>query len=506
MRGWRAVGVAAAVSLASLIVVAALLEFLAPDLAYQLKDRSAEMLSGNRGRKFRVALGSKTGSSYRVGTILNRYLLSKAGYELELVATASPGNTGALLDPNQHIDLAAINSADDEAAKADGVYGLAALESQYFFVIVPNDSPIKEFRDLTGPVNPGARGADQPATLGERVLDYYGLTTAAQGAAAAPVSVVRPKLGSNVADFEAGHMVAATRTQFLYGDLIERIFAQGRYRLVPIRDHEALARAIPGTKAGFIPAGLYGPGRRIPAEPVPTLTVTLLLVARRDLPGRVARDILEVIYDPRFARDLQSDLTEEWGRKVAGLPLHPAADIYYHRNDLVTSDRLGRVSFVASGIAAIAAAIQFLTRFRRNEGVRNRRRLLGSELSRLQEIRHRIEESTDPAEMQTLIREADDLLSRAEHDAAAELLDSSAIASLRSVHEGCWRALNNPVAVSASIDIGTRGSAPRRSSGPTLSEVEGSGLGARQGQGGSEPPESSSPSTEGHSARSTPTT
>ena len=85
MRGWRAVGVAAAVSLASLIVVAALLEFLAPDLAYQLKDRSAEVLSGNRGRKFRVALGSKTGSSYRVGTILNRYLRSKAGYELELV-------------------------------------------------------------------------------------------------------------------------------------------------------------------------------------------------------------------------------------------------------------------------------------------------------------------------------------------------------------------------------------------------------------------------------------
>src|SRR4029450_5986241 len=119
---------------------------------------------------------------------------------------------------------------------------------------------------------------------------------------------------------------------------------------------------------------------RVPAEPVPTLSVTLLLVARRDLPGRVVRDILEVIYDPRFARDLQSDLTEDWGRKVAGLPLHPAAAIYYHRNDLVTSDRLGRVSFVASGIAAIAAAIQFLARYRRNERVRYRRGLLGSEL------------------------------------------------------------------------------------------------------------------------------
>jgi hypothetical protein len=168
--------------------------------------------------------------------------------------------------------------------------------------------------------------------------------------------------------------------------------------------------------------------------------LTLLLVARGDLPGRVVQDILEVIYDPRFARDLQSDLTEDWGRKVAGLPLHPAAEIYYHRNDLVTSDRLGRVSFVASGIAAIAAAIQFLTRYRRSERVRHRRRLLGSELSRLQEIRHRIDESTDEAEAQALVREADDLLSRAEHDAAAELLDASAVASLRSVHAACLSA------------------------------------------------------------------
>src|SRR3954467_6793379 len=189
-------------------MIGALLQFLAPELAYHVKDRAAEVMSGRGRRPFRIALGSATGSSYRVGTILNRYLLSKAGYELERVVTAAPGNAGALLDPNQHIDLAAINSADDDAAKADGVYGLAALETEYFFVIVPSESPAREFRDLTGPVNPGVRGPDQPPTLGERVLDYYGLTASpstppSQGA---PVSVVRPQLGSNLADFEAGHM------------------------------------------------------------------------------------------------------------------------------------------------------------------------------------------------------------------------------------------------------------------------------------------------------------
>jgi TRAP-type uncharacterized transport system substrate-binding protein len=445
MRGWRAVGAAVAVSTVSVVSIAALLQFLAPDVSYQLKDSAAEWLTGSRGRTFRIATGSAAGSSYRTGKILNKYLRAKSGYELELVVTASPGNVGALLDPQQHIDLATINSSDDDAAKAEGVYGLAALESQYFFVIVPNESTVQEVRDLSGPVNPGVREPGQPATLGERVLEYYGLIAPPSAPAGfnARVTVVRPSQQGNVKDFEAGHMTAATRTQSLHSDLIDGVFRNGKYRVVPIRDHEALAQSIPGARPGFIPAGSYGPERQIPPAPVPTIIVTQLLVARTDVPGRVARDILDVIYDPRFARDVQNDVTEAAGRNVGGLPLHPAAEIYYHRNDLVTSDRLGRVSFVASGIAALAAAIQFFVRFRRGERVRNRRRLLGSELAALQDLRRRIETSAAPAEARSLMRDADDLLWNAEQDAAADLLDSDGIETLRSVHRGCWRALQH---------------------------------------------------------------
>jgi TRAP-type uncharacterized transport system substrate-binding protein len=445
MRGWRAVGAAVAVSIASVICVAALLGFLAPDLAYQLKDGAREWLSGNHGRTFRIATGSATGSSHRVGTVLNRYLRARSGYELELVVTASPGNLSALLDRDQRIDLATILSSDDEAAKAEGVCGLAALEAQYFFVIVPGESPVQEIRDLAGAVNPGTREPGQPVTLGERVLAYYGLIAPPESSAGfdARVTIVRPTMRGNVADFESGHQIGATRTQSLHSELIEGIFRNGRYRAVPVRDHEALARSIPGARATFIPAGLYGADRTVPPAPVPTIAVTQLLVARSDLPGRVARDILGVIYDPRFVRDVQYELSEDAGRNVGGLPLHPAAEIYYHRNDLLTSDRLGRVSFVASGIAALAAAIQFIVRFRRSERVNSRRRLLGSELARLQELRRAIETSVDPEEAHRLVREADDLLWAAEQDAVSELLDPSGIQALRSIHQGCWRALQN---------------------------------------------------------------
>ena len=444
MRRWRQVGIVAGVCAVSLLSLAALSQFLAPSLSYQVRDRVAESFSGRGGRPFRIALGAAKGSYYRLGLVLNRHLEVKAGYELELVATAGvPENVAALLDPTRRIDLATIESSSDEAVNATGLFGLAAVGRQYFFVLVPNESPAQEIRDLAGAINPGVRGAGQAPTLGEKVLDFYGLLAAS---AASPngqpaVSIVRPQRGSIVEDFDAGHMQAATRTQFLQSDLVEDVLRTGRYRLLPIRDHEALARSLPGTEAGFIPAGAYGPERRIPPAPVPTIAVATLLVARRDFPGRVVRDILEVIYDPRFARDLQSQVSEESGRLVGGIPLHPAADIFYRRNELVTGDRIGRVSFIASSIGAVAAAIQFGVRFLRNERRRARRRLLASELEKLAAIRRRIEGSRDDEDARAILTEADELLGRAERDSASGFLDADGIQAVRSAHAGCGRAL-----------------------------------------------------------------
>jgi hypothetical protein len=270
--------------------------------------------------------------------------------------------------------------------------------------------------------------------------------------------VVRPTLAGVLADFASGHTSVATRTQLLHTGLVDEILGGGGHRLLPIRDHEALARSIPGTRAGFIPAGLYGPERRIPAEPVPTIVVTQLLVARADIPGRVVRDILEVIYDPRFARELQLDLTEASGRNVGGLPLHRAADIYYHRNDLLTSDRLGRLSFVASAIAALVATSQFISRYRKNDLMARRRRLLAEELAKLESIRQRIDAAPDAESARRLMRQADDVLCGAEQDAAADLLGSAGIQSLRSLHAVCRQAMQDRI--DASTTAGRQPSSP----------------------------------------------
>src|SRR5688572_11922976 len=79
MHRWRQLGIVVGVCAASLLSFAAVLQFLAPSLSYRTKDRITESFSGNGGRRFRIALGVATGSYYRLGTVLNRYLKEKAG-------------------------------------------------------------------------------------------------------------------------------------------------------------------------------------------------------------------------------------------------------------------------------------------------------------------------------------------------------------------------------------------------------------------------------------------
>src|SRR5262245_61539011 len=109
MRGLRAWAAGAAIIVATLLLLAATLEFLAPELSYGMRDRAAEVLSGRADRRFRIALGSMTGSSYRVGTVLNQYLKARHGYELEFVLNASPGNADSVLDPAAEVDFSIIN-------------------------------------------------------------------------------------------------------------------------------------------------------------------------------------------------------------------------------------------------------------------------------------------------------------------------------------------------------------------------------------------------------------
>jgi hypothetical protein len=279
MRSWPAYVRAGGVCVVGIVALTALLEFLAPDLSYGLQDRVREWLTPRAGKRFRIRVGAMTGSAYRVAETLSRHLAARSGYELELVGDAVPGSgIQKLRRGDDAVDLAMASSAD-EVGGVEGVVGLARLDSQFFFVVVPNDSAVREIRDLAGPVNPGAREGDARPTLGERVLDYYGLIGSSADGGAGRVSVVRPEKG-NVADFEAGRMVAATRTPDLSSaeilireadDLLSRAELDGAAELLDVEGlrslrslHQVCSRALEHRRAALGHADLT----RLLATPV----------------------------------------------------------------------------------------------------------------------------------------------------------------------------------------------------------------------------------------------
>ena len=105
MRNGRTFRAVIAVAIAGIVFLAAAVQFLAPDLAYAVKDRAAEIASGDAGKTYRLAAGSRTGSGYLVGAMLNRYLAANDGYELGLTSRASPEVAAALSDSDDRAGL-----------------------------------------------------------------------------------------------------------------------------------------------------------------------------------------------------------------------------------------------------------------------------------------------------------------------------------------------------------------------------------------------------------------
>ena len=72
MRRWRVIAALALAAILGTVVVAGLLQFLAPEVAYDIADRARELSSGRR--TYRIGLGSTTGAGSEAARVLNRLL------------------------------------------------------------------------------------------------------------------------------------------------------------------------------------------------------------------------------------------------------------------------------------------------------------------------------------------------------------------------------------------------------------------------------------------------
>ena len=346
--------------------------------------------------KLVIATGTPEGAYHRIGSALADALDRHHRRGTRVVATDGSLENMRLVHEGA-ADFGLIQGALQQ--DMSGLLAVARLDQQLVHVVTPPHSGVVEFNDIAGRrlgIGPAEGGA---AALGELVLEFCGYTPA-------PEIVLLPweEMGPALRE---GRVDAAFLVYSMHADYMERLLDGGELRLVPILESQSLAYSIPSIYPVQMPPFSYGPNRTLPRPRdggFPTLAVDTLLIARSDAPRRDVRDVLQAAYhiDTRISARLAT-LTEEYGRKVSDLPLHPAADDYYRRNDPISSDSFEIASFFLAGVIAVVGTVHYLIGFFQGRSIERRRRAIVPFFEKMLEFAEQAERTWDIDELTNVL-------------------------------------------------------------------------------------------------------
>lgn len=201
--------------------------------------------------------------------------------------------------------------------------------------------------------------------------------------------------------------------------VVERLIADGGYRLLPVPWAQGLRGRLPGLVPATIPAGTYGiaPAPSPPSD-LPTVGARLLLVARTDLPAPVVADLLDTVADGAFRRRAGTPpLQPESLLAEPELPLHAGVDLWISRRQpLLTSGDLEWIESLRSLLASLGVAAFFAWRWWRGRA-QDRFEPWFAQVAALEARALAIETAPGPLDLPEIVR-----LRRALGEAKAEVL------------------------------------------------------------------------------------
>ncbi|MBI2423564.1 MAG: TAXI family TRAP transporter solute-binding subunit [Candidatus Hydrogenedentes bacterium] len=402
--------------------------FLAPyqALTFLLPDGGRAYTGG--GGKIVFAADMPESSAHAQAAVLAELLRANRGYTPELLET---GGHAADLDRVRSGDasLAIVQGGLND--NLDDLAALTNLAPQFVHLAVPADSSVQILRDLAGKrVGVGLPGSGAGA-LAAAVFGYFSFSD--------PVTLVNEDSGSIEEAFSRGDIDAAFIIAGLFSPPVERLFQTGYFRLIPLPEAPALARFLPGTRPATLPEGLYGPDRRIPdatSAPIDTLMVNSLLLARSDAHPALVRDALEQVYSVDFQRAARlPEWSEASGRNVAELPLHPAAALFFDRNNPVSTERLA-VLFCFALACLCLALLLFLARIAQQNALQaQRREAIRPYFKTLMDLGLQIQAASTPGERAELLQQMTTSQRQAEQKWLKGLLDTEDMRNLYAVHQ-----------------------------------------------------------------------
>ena len=306
------------------------------------------LVSLNRKATLTVASGQKGGTYLPIAEVIGD-LVAQGSRKVRLVVESSDGsvdNMRRLIDRRADIAL-----VQNDTVAGDSVRTLVPLHTGALHFLVRTDSEIRSVADLEGHkigIGLETSGTHRMVTA---LFNHYELDFSKVERVELPIEDACQQLKDG--KIEALLIVLSLRSHSLV-DLV----SAGEIKLVGIgRDLEegsvlqGFRLAYPFIEPVMIPRYSYGaphgslPG--VPPEPVPTIGVQTVLVAHRDVPEDLAREITRVVIEKRsiLTREFEGVNMTEDDLDPRGLqfPLHRGAMAYYNRHEPAFLERYAEV-------------------------------------------------------------------------------------------------------------------------------------------------------------------
>jgi hypothetical protein len=333
--------------------------------------------------------------------------LDLTGLPTEVVRVT--GDELARLDERE-VDLALVSSAL-RSREYGRVREVAPLHAEALHVLVR-----EEIAGDVGETLDGLRGRrvdvgpaeSAEAALSRAVLAFAGLD---EGAAGGPI-VEQLEIAELELRIAGGQRDALPEAVFHLSTVPSRI-ALGLvrdfgYRLVPLPFADAfrlrtlLTEAERGALAASrldladvdrveIPAFTYRTDPPSPAEPLPTLGATLLLLAHEDVQPEAIEHLLEIVYGSQFARLAHPPLDRGALASRPRLHRHPGTAAFLSRHEPIVSARdVDRLNNTLGVLGALVGGVLFLWQGLRQARATRRDRIFAGHMLRVAGIEHRL--------------------------------------------------------------------------------------------------------------------
>jgi TRAP transporter TAXI family solute receptor len=284
-----------------------------------------------------IATGADGGTYHALGNALARVLKSAKVVESTTVLT-----TGGSVDNMELIergadgaDLAFVQSDTPPSTNARLV---ASLYDEVLHILVSKQSAdeIRTIDDLSGkrvslgPVGSGTR------QLSQQVLEHFGVEVG-EDMALSPAEASAVLIDGSVdAAFILNAIPSRMVTDLAEKDAI-RFLSLGDAQQYG-NEADALALVFPSIRGTTIPKSTYV---RLPRQPVRTIEVSAMLIARRGLDPNLVRTVAATVFENRSGdgglegNDLvvAGRIREDYRPATAAIPYHRGAIAYYHREE-----------------------------------------------------------------------------------------------------------------------------------------------------------------------------